>query len=52
MKANVSLTDLADFAAMNEEYAHVFSEPSSPQHRGGSWASAEAWIEIELIAQA
>ncbi|MEP7090464.1 MAG: RidA family protein [Nocardioidaceae bacterium] len=52
VKANVFLTDLSDFAAMNEEYAQVFSEPF-PARTTVAVAGLPlgASVEIELIAQ-
>lgn len=53
VKANVYLTDLSDFAAMNEVYAHVFSEPY-PARTTVAVAGLPlgAQVEIELVARA
>ena len=57
IKVNVYLTDMADFAGMNEVYAKVFSEPFSARTTvavaalplGGPRLGAR--VEIEAIAQ-
>lgn len=53
VKANVYLTDLSDFAAMNAVFGHVFSEPYPARTtvvvRG---LPLGAGVEIELVAQA
>nr|WP_254666266.1 Rid family hydrolase [Humibacillus sp. DSM 29435] len=52
VKVNVYLTDLADFAAMNEVYAEVFSEPYPARTTVAvAGLPLEAQVEIELIAQ-
>lgn len=53
VKANVYLTDLSDFADMNEVYAHMFSEPY-PARTTVAVAGLPlgAQVEIELVAQA
>ncbi len=53
VKANVYLTDLSDFAAMNEVYARVFSEPY-PARTTVAVAGLPlgAHVEIELVARA
>jgi 2-iminobutanoate/2-iminopropanoate deaminase len=52
VKVNVFLTDMADFAAMNEVYARQFSEPYPAR---STVAVAQlplgSDIEIELVAQ-
>lgn len=53
VKVNVYLTDLADFTAMNEVYAQIFSEPFPARTTvavAGLPLGAE--VEIELIARA
>lgn len=52
VKCNVYLTDMADFAAMNEVYAEHFSEPF-PARTTVAVAGLPlgARIEIELVAQ-
>lgn len=52
VKVNVYLTDLSDFAAMNEVYAQVFSEPY-PARTTVAVAGLPlgAQVEIELVAQ-
>lgn len=52
VKVNVYLTDMSDFDAMNEVYAHVFSEPY-PARTTVAVAGLPlgAQVEIELVAQ-
>ncbi len=53
VKVNVYLTDLSDFAAMNEVYAQTFSEPYPARTTVAvAGLPLEAHVEIELIAQA
>ena len=53
VKANVYLTDLADFAAMNAVYAEVFAEPHPARTTVGVAAlPLGAQVEIEVLAQA
>ncbi|HWQ08135.1 MAG TPA: Rid family detoxifying hydrolase [Holophaga sp.] len=53
VKANVFLTDMADFAAMNEVYAQQFSKPFPARTTiGVASLPLGARIEIELIARA
>ena len=51
VKVNVYLTDLADFAAMNEVYAGVFAEPYPARSTVGvAGLPLGARVEIELVA--
>jgi 2-iminobutanoate/2-iminopropanoate deaminase len=52
VKANVFLTDMADFAAMNEVYARQFASPYPARTTiGVASLPLGARIEIELIAR-
>ncbi len=52
VKVNVFLTDMADFAEMNEVYARCFSEPFPARTTiGVASLPLGSDIEIELIAQ-
>lgn len=53
VKVNVFLTDMADFAAMNEVYAQQFEQPYPARTTIGVAAlPLGASVEIELIAEA
>ena len=53
VKANVFLTDMGDFAAMNEVYARQFARPYPARSTVGVAAlPLGARIEIELVARA
>lgn len=53
VKVNVFLTDMADFAAMNEVYAEQFRQPYPARTTIGVAAlPVGASVEIELIAEA
>ena len=53
VKVNIYLTDLSDFAAMNEVYAHMFSEPYPARSTVAvAGLPLGAQVEIELVAHA
>ncbi|PLP58215.1 hypothetical protein CYK37_14960 [Mesorhizobium loti] len=53
IKCNVFLTDMANFAAMNEAYSLRFASPYPARTTIGVAAlPANAAVEIEMIAQA
>jgi 2-iminobutanoate/2-iminopropanoate deaminase len=53
VKVNVFLTDMADFAAMNEVYARQFERPYPARSTVGVAAlPLGAGVEIELVARA
>lgn len=52
IKANVYLTDMADFPAMNEAYARRFSQPHPARTTiGVATLPLGARVEIELVAR-